>query len=245
MKIPHKLIGFDVRRPGDRPIGPERPTTAEPFRPRGPGVSPCLSFDPYVNPSVFGGIDESESTHDREPEYMKYYRADRIMIPNGVNTGFDFFWLWDDAKDMMVHYPDDESAADAAYAYAWIDLTAQGIQPPSDECFGLLTTWPTCPASLSEDWPLVGYDIVSWFYNSILSGYDLSQSSPEFIEYVRPHINPFGLISAQATPEELAGLVRAADNEITADSFLVVGLYLLWDNSGRVAQGLGLVDTQP
>lgn len=162
------------------------------------------------------------------------------MIPSGVNTGFDFFGLWDDAKDMMVNYPYDESAGDAAYAYAWIDLTEQGIRPPADEGFEFHINWPTQPVALSEDWPLVGYDIVSPFSISALSNYYPSQGHdfPKFIEYIRPYINSFGLISAQATPAGLAGLVRAVDKEITEDLFLAVGLFLLWDNSGRVAQGL-------
>lgn len=88
MKIPNRLLGFDVRRPDDRPIDPERPVTAEPFRPRGPGAAPWLSFDEYVNPSVFAHVEELKLTHVKGYEYMQYYRTDRIMIPNGVNYGW-------------------------------------------------------------------------------------------------------------------------------------------------------------
>jgi len=176
---------------------------------------------------------------------MQYYRTNRIMIPGGVNYGFDSFLLWDDARDMMVNYPRGESAADAAYAYAWIDLTEQGIQLPPGEDLEILTTRSIHPDSLSEDWPLVGYDIVCAYFISALAGYDHSVSSPEFIESVRPYINPFGLISAEATPMDLAALVRAADNEIKEDPFFVIALFLLWDNSGRIAQGLGLINNKP
>ncbi|WP_133510728.1 hypothetical protein [Candidatus Thiosymbion oneisti] len=232
MKTPNRLIGFDIRKPGAKPVGWGRlDLAAKPFRPHGPGAAPWLTFDKYINPSVFGYEGQIEST--------QYSVGDRIIISDGINYGFDSFLLWDDARDMMIYYPYDESAGDAAYAYAWVDLTEQGVQPlTDDDTFRVLTTRTIHPAFPSRDWPLVGYDLVCSYFISAMAGYDHSMSSPEFIQYVRPHINPFGLVSAQATPEALAALVRAADSEIKEDPFFVIGLFLLWDNSGRVAQCL-------
>jgi len=56
MKIPNQLIGFDVRRSDDRPIGPERPVTDEPFRPSGPGARLWLTFDKSEEDALHIGI---------------------------------------------------------------------------------------------------------------------------------------------------------------------------------------------
>jgi len=218
-----KLIGFDIRTPGIVSGGAQHyDTKAAPFKPKS---KPWVTFDKYVNPSVFMHIDQLNSTKSTS-------KKKRALISQGANQGFDLFMLWDDIMDMMVNYTRDESAIDAAFAYAWVDLSKYGISAPADETFEVLINRQINPSSAPEESILIGYDIVSPYFISALSGYDHTQSRSGFIEIIRRNINSVGLISSTTTIVDLVNIIRAVQEEIVEDPFFIIAIFLLWDNSG-------------
>ena len=141
---------------------------------------------------------------------------------------------------MVAHYPRSEDSADAAFAYAWVNLEGEGLFPPKEETFEVLVTREILPALISPDWSLLGYDIVSSYFISALAGYDHSDSKIEFVKEMRQRINSLGLISKELSVGDIADTVKRVDQEINEDPFFAVAVFLLWDNSGLVAQTIGL-----
>ena len=229
-----KLFGFDIRRPGVVAGGAQSYTAASaPFRPRAPRA-PWVTFDKYVNPSVF--LHEDNLAQDA-------LHSDRIVIRSGTNAGFDLFFLWDDAADMIANYPHSTAAGDAAFAYSWCDLSAEGAQPLVDDTFEVLTGREISPSTLQNTDALIGFDIVSPYFISALAGYDHAESEQRYVEMISEFINPVGLIAADVPESMLASLVRATEIEIAEDPFFAVGLYLLWDHSGQISRACGMFPT--
>ncbi|KPA17599.1 hypothetical protein MHK_002193 [Candidatus Magnetomorum sp. HK-1] len=223
MKILYKPIGFDIRKPGVVSGGVQNyDAIAAPFKPR---TKPWITIDKYVNPSVFIHINQLDIAKTT-------LKTDHIVIYQGANQGFDLFMLWDDLMDMMVNYPRDANAADAAFAYAWVDLSNYGISTLADDTFEVLTNRRITPSSIPEKSILLGYDIISPYFISVLSGYNHSQTQSEFVSNINSNINSVGLISATATIANLVKISKAVQEEILEDPFFMVGIFLLWDNSG-------------
>ena len=226
-----KLFGFDIRKPGVVAGGAQGYGAASaPFRPAPDGARPWITFDKYVNPSVFVLENEAGS--------QQTVRPGRIPVRRGTNVGLDLFLLWDDAADMVANYPYGEAAGDAAFAYSWCDLSARGVPSPDDDTFRVLISREVNPPALQNARTLIGYDIVSPFFISALAGYDHAYSGPAFVETMKKFINPVGLVTADASEATLAHLVTATQVEIDEDPFFAVGLHLLWDHSDQITKAL-------
>jgi hypothetical protein len=225
----HKLFGFDVRTPGVIAGGAEHfGPAAAPFRPRGPDAGPLLTFDKYVSPSVFIHVDRIAASG--------LAGQGAIIVPKGANAWFDLFFLWDDVMEMVAHYTRTESAGDAAFAYAWVNLSEHGVLAPDDETFEVLTSRATRPPQPAQDWVLLGYDFASPYFISALTGYDHRSSSPSFVQSMLPLINRLGIVSPAADDPTLAWALTATQQEINEDPFFAIAIYALWDQSGRIAE---------
>lgn len=198
-----------------------------PFRPRS-DQSPWVTFDKYISLSAFIHEDQLKTGPRKVPN-------DRILIPGQTNAGFDLFLIWDDAMEMTLHYTLRESANNAAFAYAWIDLSGEGLASPNDETFDVLTNRSVSPGGSIERQSLIGYDLTSTYFISALSGYDHTSTSRRLVDSTRPKMNDLGLLRADLSPLELARTTEAFNIEINEDPFFVVGIFLLWDHSGRLS----------
>lgn len=188
-----------------------------PFRPARDSGTPWLTFDQHISSSVF--VSQVNFNPDKH--------AEKILVPKQVNDGFDLFRLWDNLMDMLAHYPKNNLAGDAAFAYAVVDLSDYGLPLPSDDTIQVLTSRTMAPAKI-DDWPLLGYDIASAYFISALAGYRHKNSSTPFIHRIKENLNQFGLISSNTAPDKLADIVQSTNAEINEDPFFPIALYLLW-----------------
>jgi hypothetical protein len=218
MSLIYTPIGFDIRTPGQIGCGAEAADpTDTPFRPSKANGIAWLTFDKYINPSVF--ISNAKFNPDKHHE--------RIVIPENVDVGFDLFGLWDNMMEMIVYYTKDELTTDAVFAYAIPDLNDYGLSLPNDDTVQVLTSRETIPAKISDDWVLLGYDIVSPYFISALAGYTHQQSDREFIRILSQNINHFGLISHKTKPDVLSKIIHFVEEEINEDPFFIVALFLV------------------
>lgn len=225
MTLEYTLFGFDIRTPGVVGCKADLIAPADaPFRPAANSGAPWLTFDKYVNPSVF--VSKARFSADKHVK--------RILVPEHINAGFDLFSLWDNLVDRIAHYPKIDLGADAVLAYATVDLSANGLLLPSDDTIEILTSRTTAPNAIAGDWALLGYDVVSAYSISALAGYRHSNSSAVFIQRIRDNLNKFGLISAGTNPDKLVDIVESANAEINEDPFFLVALYLVWANNSSV-----------
>ncbi len=226
----HKIFGFDIRKPGRLGCGASNfDSRVAPFKPEPPLGGPWLTFDKYINPSIF--------LHEDRANESAIEPHDQIIVPSGSNPGFDLFFLWDSAADMLVNYPFDESAKDAAFAYAWFDLSSVGLRPPEDETFEVLMERQTIDAPRPEC-PLIGYDITSLYFISALAGFDHSLTNPGVLRRVKTFTNDFGLLSPSLPSSDISKAVHLLQSELPEDPFFVVGIFLLWDHSGQITSHL-------
>lgn len=225
MRLEYSLFGFDIRTPGEVGCGADLAESIDaPFRPSGIGGAPWLTFDKYVNPSVF--VSKAKFNPDKHPK--------RILVPEHINAGFDLFSIWDNLMDMIAHYPKIDLGGDAVFAYATVDLSAHGLLLPIDDTIEILISRATTPNDIGDNWALLGYDVVSAYFISALAGYRHRNSDAMFIQRIKENLNHFGLIAANTTPAKLIDIVKSADAEINEDPFFLVALYLVWANNSSI-----------